>query len=285
LDNLPEEADPPEIYKVDANEDVIMWLNLSSLRLNALELTDFAERYLVDRFAVLDGVARVRIGGARRYAMRVWLDRKALAARGLTVNDVEDALRAENVELPAGRIESLEREFTVRVARSYQSAEDFQQLVLMRGEDGYLVRLAEVARVEVGPEDYRSELRGNGEFMIGLGIVKQSTANTLAVARLVRAEVAVLRQSLPADIDLHNSYDTSVFIEGAIQEVYRTLLIAMGLVVLVIFIFLGSFRAMLIPRCHSTDFINFCLYCHSIIRFLNQSINLIGVSAGNWFGG
>jgi multidrug efflux pump len=247
LDNLPEEADPPEIYKVDANEDVIMWLNLSSLRLNALELTDFAERYLVDRFAVLDGVARVRIGGARRYAMRVWLDRKALAARGLTVNDVEDALRAENVELPAGRIESLEREFTVRVARSYQSAEDFQQLVLMRGEDGYLVRLAEVARVEVGPEDYRSELRGNGEFMIGLGIVKQSTANTLAVARLVRAEVAVLRQSLPADIDLHNSYDTSVFIEGAIQEVYRTLLIAMGLVVLVIFIFLGSFRAMLIP--------------------------------------
>jgi multidrug efflux pump len=247
LDNLPEEADPPEIYKVDANEDVIMWLNLSSPRLNALELTDFAERYLVDRFAVLDGVARVRIGGARRYAMRVWLDRKALAARGLTVNDIEEALRAENVELPAGRIESLEREFTVRVTRSYQTAEDFRQLVLKRGDDSYLVRLAEVARVEVGPEDYRTELRGNGEFMIGLGIIKQSTANTLAVARLVRAELAKLRQSLPSDIDLHNSYDTSVFIEGAVQEVYRTLFIAMGLVILVIFIFLGSFRAMLIP--------------------------------------
>jgi len=247
LDNLPEEADPPEIFKVDANESVIMWLNLSSLQLNALELTDFAERYLVDRFAVLDGVARVRIGGARRYAMRVWLDRQALAARGLTVNDIETALRAENVELPAGRIESLEREFTVRVARSYQTVEDFQQLVLKRGEDGYLIRLAEVARVEVGPENDRTELRGNGEFMIGLGIVKQSTANTLAVARLVDTEVNRVQQSLPDYIDLHNSYDTSVFIEGAIQEVYRTLLIAMGLVILVIFLFLGSFRAMLIP--------------------------------------
>lgn len=247
LDNLPEEADPPEIYKVDANEDVIMWLNLSSLRLNALELTDFADRYLVDRFAVLDGVARVRIGGARRYAMRVWLDRQALAARGLTVNDVEEALRSENVELPAGRIESLEREFTVRVARAYKKVDDFQQLVLKRGEDGFLIRLGEVAKVEIGPEDYRTELRGNGEFMIGLGIVKQSTANTLAVARLVRQEVNSLRETLPDYIDLHNSYDTSVFIEGAIEEVYRTLFIAIGLVILVIFIFLGSFRAMLIP--------------------------------------
>jgi len=247
VDNLPEEADPPEIYKVDSNASVIMWLNLSSTVMNGLELTDYADRNLVDRFAVLEGVARVRIGGARRYAMRVWLDREALAARGLTVNDVENALRAENVELPAGRIESIEREFTARVARSYQTTEDFKQLVLTRGEDGFLVRLGEVAQVELGAEEYRTELRGNGDDMIGLGIIKQSTANTLAVARVVKAEAERVRASLPEGVLLHQSYDTSVFIEEAISEVYRTLGIAIGLVILVIFIFLGNVRAMLVP--------------------------------------
>lgn len=247
VDDLPEEADPPEIFKVDANQSVIMWLNLSSDRMNRMELTDYAERYLVDRFAVLPGVARVRVGGQQRYAMRVWLDREALAARQITVEEVENVLRAENVELPAGRIESRDREFTVRLARPYRTPEDFRNLVVKRGQDGYLIRLGEVARVEVGPRDTRSELRGNGEDMIGLGIVRQSTANTLEVANAVKAEAEKVRASLPPGIDLHQSYDTSVFIDEAIAEVYKTLAIATGLVVLVIYLFLGNVRAMLVP--------------------------------------
>ncbi|WP_353570428.1 efflux RND transporter permease subunit [Candidatus Albibeggiatoa sp. nov. BB20] len=247
LDDLPEESDPPEIYKADSNTSVIMWLNLSSPSLNSLELSDYAERYLQDQFAIVDGVARVRIGGGGRYAMRIWLNSLALAARQLTITDIENALRRENVELPAGRIESKDREFTIRIARSYRDADDFAQLVLTRQADGSVIRLGDVARVELGQDDYRRELRGNGEPMIGIGIIKQSTANTLAVARAVKREAVKVRQQLPEYIELHDSYDTSVFIEGAIEEVYRTLFIAMILVVAVILIFLGSLRATLVP--------------------------------------
>ncbi|PVV24869.1 MAG: multidrug transporter AcrB, partial [gamma proteobacterium symbiont of Ctena orbiculata] len=147
LDNLPLEAEPPEIQKVDSNEDVIMWLNLVSDRMTVPELSDFARRYLVDRFSVLDGVARVRVGGGQTFAMRIWIDRQALAARSLTVSDVEQALRAGNLELPAGSIDSVDRAFTVRVDRTFHTADDFAKLVIARGEDGYLVRLGEVARV------------------------------------------------------------------------------------------------------------------------------------------
>ncbi|MCB1686663.1 MAG: efflux RND transporter permease subunit, partial [Pseudomonadales bacterium] len=155
VSDLPVEADPPEIRKVDSNEDVIMWINLVSDRMTVPELTDYAERYLVDRFSVLDGVARVFIGGAQRYAMRIWLDRMELAARGLTVADVESALRASNVELPAGNVESQASRFTVRVDRNFESPDQFRQLVIATGSDGYLVRLADVARVERGTEDDR----------------------------------------------------------------------------------------------------------------------------------
>ncbi|MCC5866520.1 MAG: efflux RND transporter permease subunit [Wenzhouxiangella sp.] len=244
---LPDEADPPEVRRVDANADVIVWWNLAGDGWSTPELTDYAERFLVDRFSVIDGVAQVRIGGAQSFAMRVWLDRDALAARGLTVTDVEDALRAENVELPAGRIESRTRQFTVRVARQFNQAEDFARLVLFRGDDGYLVRLGDVARVERGTVEDRTLFRGNGESMIGLGIIRQSTANTLEVARAVRSEVERLNQELPDGLALLPSFDSSVFVEGAIREVYRTLFIAICLVVLTIFIFLGSIRAILVP--------------------------------------
>lgn len=248
LDDLPEEADPPEIQKVDADQDVIMWLNLQSPQMTVPELTDYAERFLVDRFSVLDGVARVRVGGQQTYAMRIWLDRKSLAARGLTPNDVENALRAENVELPAGSIESTERQFTVRIERSFRSAQDFGALVLGRGAGGYLVRLGDVARVEKGAVEDRSFFRGNTVPMVGIGIVKQSTANTIAVARAARAEAEQINaSSLPNAMEIRQSYDTSVFVEGAINEVYKTLFIAIGLVILVILVFLGNVRAMLVP--------------------------------------
>ena len=247
LDDLPDESDPPEIQKVDSNEDVIMWLNLASERMSVPELTDYASRYLVDRFSVLDGVARVRVGGGQVYAMRIWLDRRELAARNLTVTDVETALRAENVELPAGSIDSEERQFTVRVLRSFRTADDFARLVLGRGEDGYLIRLGDVARVERGAAEDRLFFRGNGVPMVGIGVIKQSTANTLAVARAAKAEVQRITPSLPDGMAIEQSYDSSVFVEGAINEVFKTLAIAITLVIIVIYLFLGGVRAMLVP--------------------------------------
>lgn len=247
LNNLPDEADPPEIQKVDSSDDVILWLNLAGEGMSVEELTDYAERFLVDRFSVLPGVARVRVGGGKTYAMRVWLDRKALAARQLTVVDVENALRAENVELPAGSIESVDQQLTVRTARFFKQPEDFKKLVLARGSDGYLVRLADVGRVELGAVESRVTFRGNQVPMVGIGIIKQSTANILAVAKAAGELKASINPALPEGMSLNDSYDSSVFVEGAIQEVVTTLFIAIGLVVLVIWLFLRNLRATLVP--------------------------------------
>ncbi len=247
LDNLPLEAEPPDIQKASSDDDVIMWLNLASDRMTVPALTDYAERYLVDRFSVLDGVARVRVGGRLNYAMRIWLDRNKLAARNLTVSDIEQALRAENIEIPAGSIDSKERQFTVRIERSFRTADDFSNLVLNKGESGYLTRLGDVARVEKTAEEERLFFRGNGVPMVGIGIIKQSTANTLAVARAARAEKDRVNSTLPEGMSIEQSYDTSVFIDNAIKEVYKTLGIAIILVVFVIYAFLGSARATLVP--------------------------------------
>jgi len=247
LNNLPEEAEPPEVRKANGGDEVIMWLNLVSDQMTTLQLTDYARRYLTDRLSVIDGVANIRIGGGKVYAMRVWIDRQALAARNLTVADIEKVLRSENVELPAGSVESKERHFTVRVERSFRTVEDFASLVLSEGDDGYLVTLGDVAKVEIGSEEERITFRGNREAMIGLGISKQSTANTLDVARAANALVDKINPTLPAGMEIKRSYDSSVFIEASVKEVYQTLFIAMFLVIVVIYLFLGSVRAMLIP--------------------------------------
>ncbi len=247
LDNLPEDADPPEVQKADSNNDVIMWFNLAAEDLTSPELSDYADRYLVDRFSALDGVARVRVGGARNYALRVWIDRRALAARGLTVSDIERALRSENIEAPAGSLESQRRTFTVRIDRPFQTPEDFAALVLAEGSDGYQVRLGDVARVERGTEEDRNMFRGNGVQMVGLGIIKQSTANTVDVANAARDLVDRINDTLPEGMIIARSFDSSVFISASIREVYITLGIAVCLVTLVIFLFLGSVRATLIP--------------------------------------
>lgn len=247
LDQLPEEADPPEIEKADSSDDVIIWLNLASDTLTTPELSDYAERFLVDRFSALDGVARVRVGGARNYALRVWIDRRALAARNLTVNDIEQALRSENLESPAGTLESRARTFSVRIDRSFRTPQEFEQLVLSEGADGYLVRLGDVARVERGTEEDRNMFRGNGVPMVGMGVVKQSTANTVDVAAGARALAAELNETLPDGIGIYQSFDSSVFIDASIREVFITLGIAVGLVTLVVFLFLGSIRSTIIP--------------------------------------
>jgi len=276
IDNLPEEADPPEVFKVDASGDVIMWLNLASENMNGLELTDYAQRFLVDRLSTINGVARVRVGGAREYSMRVWLDREAMAAREVTTDDVERALRAENVELPAGRVDSRERYFTVRTARAYQSEEDFARLVIRKAGDGHLIRLGEVARIRVGAVERRQELRGNEQDMVGLGVVPQSTANTLEVAKGVLAEVDRIQGSLPEGTRIFESFDRTVFIEESIEEIYRSLLIALALVVVVIFFFLGSWRAALIP---SVTVPISLIASLSFISFMGFSLNLLTLLA------
>ncbi len=246
-DNLPDEADPPEVQKVDANDDVVIWQNLASDTMTVPELTDYAERYLVDQFSTLDGVARVRIGGGLSYAMRIWLDRQELAARNLSVSDIEAALRAENVELPAGSLESDQRMFKARVDRNFKEPDDFNSLVVAKGDDGYLVRLSDVARVELGVVEDRTIFRGNEVPMVGIGIIRQSTANTIDVANATIALSEKLNKNLPEGMHIHQSYNAAVFIEASIHEVYNTLFIAIACVVLVIYLFLGNIRAMLIP--------------------------------------
>ncbi len=246
-DDIPADADPPEIYKAQSGASPIMWINLSGDDYGPLELTDYSERHLVDRFSVVDGVARVILSGAKHYSMRIWLDRVALAARELTVADIETALRTQNVELPAGRIESEQRDLTVRVERGYSTAADFRELVVARGDDGHLVRLGEVAQVEVGPLESSGEVRGNGASRVGIGIIKQSTANTVGVADGVIEEVARVASSLPPGMLIEVGWNSAEFVQASVDEVYKTLFIAMALVVFVIYLFLGTKRAALIP--------------------------------------
>ncbi|MBV1910673.1 MAG: efflux RND transporter permease subunit [Kangiellaceae bacterium] len=247
LRSLPEQADPPEVFKANDDENVIVWFVLQSTTMSTLELTDYAQRYIVDRFAVVDGVARVRLGGGRTYAMKILLNPAEMAARNVTVGDIEATLRDENVELPAGEVESIDRDFSIRVERSYMTPTDFSSMVISRSTDNSLVRLGDIAKVEVAAEDEDTLFKGNGKNMVGLGIVKQSKANTLDVVKAARSEMVSLQESLPLGTTITNSYDSSIFIQGSIDEVYNTLMIAMIMVVLVIFLFLGNARVTLIP--------------------------------------
>ncbi len=223
----------------------------------------------------MSGVARIyRSGG--RYAMRIWLDRNGLAARGLTVSDVEAALARENVELPAGNIESKSRDMTIRVARSYQTPEDFARLPLKEGADGHIIRLGEVAQVALGSDVDHSYFQGNGTPHVGIGIVKQSTANTLSVARAVSKEVERLRKSLPPGMVIRDAFDTSLYIDAAVRDVYFTLALALVLVIGVIYLFLGRVRAALIPAVT----VPVCIIGSFIaLDVLNLSINLLTLLA------
>ena len=244
--SLPEDVRPPEVRKQDSDARPVMYINVVSTQMSRMELTDYTDRYIADRFAVIPGVANASVFGARP-AMRIWIDRLALAARDLTVTDLEAALRRENLELPAGRIDTATRELTVRIARGFQNAADFRQLVITRGEDGHLVRLGEVAEVEVAPRDHRSIYRANALPTVSIGIIKQSTANTLGTLETVKAEIVGLNETLPEHITLSTGSDDSVFIREAINSVYRTIAVTIVLVSLVILAFLGSLRTMIIP--------------------------------------
>jgi multidrug efflux pump len=243
---LPEEVDEPVIAKVEADANAILWLAFFSHRHSALAITDFADRFVQDRLQALPGVASVIIGGERRYAMRIWLERERLAGYGLTVQDIEEALRKRNVEIPAGRIESAQREFTVLAETDLRAEEEFNTLII-REVNGYPVRLRDVGRAELGALDDRNSVRVNGVPAVGLGVVKQSTANTLGVAHAVKAELPAIAASLPPGMELRVAFDTSLSIDGSIRAVFEALWQALVLVVAVTFLFLRSPSATLIP--------------------------------------
>ncbi len=272
---LPDQADPPQIAKADADAQPIMILFFRSDSMNRLELTDYADRYLVDQLATVPGVATVQIYGEQRYAMRIWLDADALGARGLTVSDVESALSTQNVELPAGSLESTAKDYTVRVARNYARAEDFANLPIgtsgsasvasgsgaalpssatgatatgaLQPVASYVTRLGDVARVVEAPEDDRRLFRGNGLDQIGLAITRQSQSNDLEISDGVQDLIEELRPSLPEGTELVVGSDNSVFTSHAIDEVWITVGISLFLVAFVNFVFLGSLRAALVP--------------------------------------
>ncbi|MFN7533932.1 MAG: efflux RND transporter permease subunit [Brevundimonas sp.] len=273
LGALPDQADPPEVAKADSDGAPIMILFLRSPNLNRMELTDYADRYIVDRLATVPGVANVQIYGEQRYAMRIWLDPEALASRGLTVTDVESALQTQNVELPAGQLESAQKDYTVRVARQYATPEQFRQLpitargaaptaatspaaiqALPSGAGGallssatYVTRLGDIARVEEAPAEDRRIFRGNGLDQIGLAVTRQAQSNDLEISKGVQNLIEELRPSLPPGVELEVGSDNSVFTRHAIDEVWVTMGIALVLVALVNFLFLGTLRAALIP--------------------------------------
>jgi multidrug efflux pump len=243
---LPDEIEEPVIAKIDADAQPIMYIAFTSSTLSPLEVTDIADRYVKDQIQNVPGVAEVTIFGERRYAMRIWVDRARLAAYALTVQDVENALRQQNVEIPSGRIESTDREFTVLSRTGLTTPEGFGRIVVLEA-GGQLVRLRDVAKIELGARDERTVTRFNGKQAISLGVVKQATANPLDVSREVQSKLPTIIEALPAGLSLDVAYDTSVFIDESIKSVYRTIVEAVILVVLVILIFLRSFRATLIP--------------------------------------
>jgi len=247
LGNLPDQADPPEIVKADSSAEPVMYVNIASDKMTTLELSDYVERNIADRFAAVPGVARVQVMGDRRYAMRIWLDAEALAARRLTVNDVESALRRENVQLPAGRLESRTREFVLNTATGLTTPDDFRQLVVGRSPDGYLVRLGEVANVALAAENERTISRTMGVAGISIGLEPQSNANALAVAAAAHAEIDAINSELPAGTSIGINVDRSEFIKSSMREVLIALGISVLLVLIVIYAFLGSWRATVIP--------------------------------------
>lgn len=244
--HLPDEIDEPIISKVEADSMPIIYIGVTTGDYDAMEASDYIKRYIETRLSVLPGAAEVRVFGQREPSMRIFIDRDKLAAYGLIVQDVENALRSQNVLIPAGRIESVNREFSVVSSTDLHTVDQFQDVVVAVSE-GYPVRLRDVANVRRGPVDERIMARFNGQPSLTIGVTRQSTANPLDLSREVHKEVELINQNLPGGMKLNMSYDSSVFIQESIDSVYRTVAEATLLVVLVIFFFLRNVRAAMIP--------------------------------------
>jgi multidrug efflux pump len=285
---LPDQADPPQINKANADAQPIMQLALRSTTMDRRDLADYATRNLVERLSTTPGVANVTLAGAQLYAMRIWLNPDAMAARGITVDDVTNSLAAENIELPAGSLESQSTDFTVRVKRKYSKAEDFANLPISTnanqsvsgagalGVSSYITRLSDIARVEEGVDERRRSYRSNGQDMIILSVTRQSIANDLEISENIRKELALINQGLPKGMTLAVGVDNSVFTSDAIHEVWVTMAISLALVGLVNFVFLGTWRAAIIPTivapiCIMSSFI--------VLAPLGFSLNLLTLLA------
>lgn len=243
---LPDDVDEPIIAKVEADASPIMYIAFASSRMSGMDITDYLDRIVKNQLQNQPGVAQVSIFGERLYSMRVWVDRQRLAAYGLTVQDVENAIRNQNAEIPSGRIESTKREFTVLSKTALETPEEFSNIVV-KDTGGFQVTLGQVAKVEIAPADERRAATYNGQTSISVGIVKQATANPLEVAAAIRAKLEQMEPTLPVGMEYSIGYDTSIFIEESIKSVYETIIEAVILVVLVIFVFLRTVRASFIP--------------------------------------
>lgn len=272
---LPADAEEPRVVKSDTEGDAVMRLAVTSTTMSADEITDYVDRFISDRFTTLDGVAGVEVYGQRRYAVRIWLDRRAMAARNLTVADVEAALRRNNIERPAGEIESTTRELTLRLDSRISNVDAFRAIVIDRVA-GYPVRLGDIARIERGVEDDSTTVRSNGVNSVGLGIQRQSTANTIAISNAVRAQIAQLTPTLPEGMAISVGSDDAIFISASIYEVLLALGIALVLVVVVILVFLMSWRATLVPAVTIPVSL---IGCFLLISFMGFSINVLTLLA------
>jgi len=266
---LPEDIQEPVVEKQEADAFPFFWLALTGQNYDLLQLSDIGDRVVKARLQSLPGVGQALIFGERRYSMRVWLSANELSARGLTVQDVEQAIRSRNVEIPAGRIESQRREFTVRSLGELKTPGEFAELTVAN-QGGQLVKLKDLGRVELGPEDERSVLRYQSVPAVAIGVVRQSKANLIEVANAIRAELPAIEQALPPGVDLIPAFDQSVFVTRSIQEAQETLLIAAILVILIIFVFLRNLRATIIPGLAIPTSI---VTTFAIMYFLGFSIN------------
>ncbi len=272
---LPEEVDEPQVVKSDSDADPVMRLAVYSDRQSPEEVTDYVERFIKDRITTLDGVADVRIYGQRRAAIRIWLDRRALAARNLTVADVETALRQNNLELPAGEIESNTRLFTVRLDSRLTDPQQFRDIVVTEA-GGVPIRLGDVARVEKGVEDDSTIVRSNGLNAIGIAVLRQSQSNTIAISNAVREQLDTLNAQLPEGMQIFVGSDDAVFVSASIKEVLIALGLSLILVVLVILLFLRSVRATLIPAITIPVSLIGCFF---LIYLLGFSLNVLTLLA------
>ena len=255
--------------KQEADAQPFFWLALSGANYDLLQLSDIGDRLVKARLQTLPGVGQARIFGERRFSMRVWLSAAELSARGLTVQDVQQAIRTRNVEVPAGRIESDRREFTVRSLGELKTPEEFSELVVSN-DSGVLVKLKDLGRVELGAEDERSALRYKGTSAVAIGVVRQSKANIIQVADAIRHELPRVQESLPPGVKLSIAFDESIFVSRSIREAEETLILAAGLVVIIIFVFLRNLRATIIPGLAIPTSI---VATFAIMYFLGFSIN------------
>lgn len=245
--SLPDEADDPIVFKNNGSGEASLYINLSSSEMDRTQLTDYVERVLMDRFSLISGVSSVDVSGGLYKVMYVKLKPEQMAGRGVTTSDITSALRSENIESPGGEVRNDQIVMSVRTARSYNQAEDFEYLVVKRASDNTPIYLRDVADVYIGAENENSTFKSDGVVNVSMGIVPQSDANPLEVATLVHKQVEDIQQFLPDGTRLAIDYDSTVFIERSIAEVYSTLFITGGLVVLVLYIFIGQARATLIP--------------------------------------